>query len=118
MAPEPRPPLLVTPRLLLALTAAAVVATLAALFLGEYEFEGTLPFVAGPLLGLVVAEVLVSVGRQQHVLVAVFAALFAAAGVVLAGVIDANDVEPIKTGVWVAAALAAAAAAWRGNRWG
>ena len=45
---------------------AAAAAALGALILGEYEFTGTLPWVAGPLFGLVIGEVVVGVGRSRH----------------------------------------------------
>ena len=55
-----------------ALGVACVLATavLGALILGEYDFKGTLPFVAGPLFGLVLGEVGVSAGRTRSVVVA------------------------------------------------
>lgn len=79
--------------------------------LGEYEFTGTLPFAAGPMFGLVVAEVVVGVGRSRRLAVATVAAGVAFAGVAWAGWIDSTQgLEPVKDLVWVAAALAAATA--------
>ena len=101
-------------RIALGLTVAALVAALGALILGEYEFEGTLPFVAGPLFGLVVGEVVVGVGRSRRLPVAVVAGALAAAGIAWAGWIDSSEgVEPVKGLVWVSASLAALAAAVR-----
>lgn len=89
-------------------------AALGALILGEYEFTGSLPFVAGPLFGLAVGEVVVGVGRQRSVPVGVLAAATAFGGIAWAGWIDANQgVEPVKGLVWVAAVLAALVAALR-----
>lgn len=89
-------------------TAAAL---LGALILGEYEFTGMLPFVAGPLFGLAVSEIVVSVGRSRSLLVAAPTAAVAFAGVMWAGWIDSSEgVEPIKALAWVAAVLAFLAA--------
>lgn len=90
------------------------VAALGALILGEYEFTGSLPFIAGPLFGLVVGEVVVGVGRARSLVVAVPAAVAAFGGIAWAGWIDSSEgVEPVKALVWVAAVLAAAAALLR-----
>lgn len=94
----------------------AAVAVLGALILGEYEFSGTLPFVAGPLFGLAVGEVVVGVGRARSVVVGLATAVLAFGGVVWAGWIDASEgVEPIKGLAWVAAGLAAATAGVRAS---
>ena len=90
------------------------VAALGALILGEYEFTGSLPFIAGPLFGLVVGEVVVGVGRLRSLAVALPAAAAAFGGIVWAGWIDSSEgVEPVKAVVWVAAGLAATAALLR-----
>lgn len=92
----------------------ALVAALGALILGEYEFTGTLPFVAGPLFGLVIGEVVVGVGRARSLVVGAAAAALAFGGIAWAGWIDSSEgVEPVKGLVWVAAALAAVAAGVR-----
>jgi hypothetical protein len=86
-------------------------AALGALILGEYEFRGTLPFVAGPLFGLVIGEVVVSIGRVRTVVAGAIASAAAFGGIVWAGWIDSSEgVEPVKALVWVAAPLAAATA--------
>lgn len=101
-------------RALLALLLAGAAAALGALILGEYEFEGTLPYVAGPLLGLLLGEVVVGFGRSRAVLVGLVAAAEAAGGIAWAGWIDSSEgIEPVKALVWVAAALAAASALLR-----
>jgi hypothetical protein len=105
-------------RPLLALAGAALVAALGALILGEYEFEGTLPFVVGPLFGLAIGELVVGVGRSRAGWVAAVAAALAAGGVAWAGWIDASHgVEDVKPLVWVAAGLAGATAALRTAGW-
>ena len=89
-------------------------AALGALILGEYEFSGTLPFVAGPLFGLVIGEIVVGVGRVRSLVAGAVASGAAFAGVVWAGWIDSSEgVEPVKALVWVAAPLAAGAAMLR-----
>lgn len=93
---------------------AAAAAALGALILGEYEFSGSLPFVAGPLFGLVLGEIVVGVGRVRTVPVASVTAALAFGGIAWAGWIDSSEgVEPVKGLVWVAAVLAAVAAALR-----
>lgn len=95
----------------------ALVATLGALFLGEYEFDETLPIVAGPLLGLVIAEIVVSIGRHRSWTMAAILAVMSAVALLLAGHLDANGVEPVKTGAYLSAALAGLAAAVRTAPW-
>ena len=97
-------------RALLGLAVGAAVSALGALILGEYEFQGTLPWIAGPLFGLVIGEVVVSVGRSHHGAVAAVAAALAFGGIAWAGWIDSTQgVEPVKSLVWVSAVLAAGA---------
>jgi hypothetical protein len=97
-------------RALFGLVLGAAAAALGALILGEYEFTGALPWIAGPLFGLVVGEIAVSVGRSRRVAVAAVVAGLSFAGVAWAGWIDSTQgVEPVKGMVWVAAVLAAVA---------
>ncbi len=92
----------------------AAAAALGALMLGEYEFTGLLPFVAGPLFGLAIGEIVVGVGRARTVPIAVVAGALAFGGIALAGWIDSSEgVEPVKRAVWAAAVLAAAVAGVR-----
>lgn len=96
-------------RALLGLVVGAACAALGALILGEYEFTGALPWVAGPLFGLVIGEVVVGVGRSRHVVVAAAVAALSFAGIAWAGWIDSTEgIEPVKALAWVSAALAAA----------
>lgn len=92
----------------------AAVGVLGALILGEYEFTGSLPFAAGPLLGLAVGEVVVGVGRRRTLAVALTAAAVGFGAITWAGWISSSDgLEPMKPLVWVAAVLAAASAGVR-----
>jgi hypothetical protein len=104
-------------RVLVAMALGAVVATVGALSLGEYEFDEALPIAAGPLLGLVVAEVVVSIGRHRSPTMAAILAVWAATAVLLAGYLDTNVNEQIKSGALLSAGLAAVAAGLRGNAW-
>ena len=98
-------------RPILGLVLAAAAAALGALILGEYEFTGSLPWVAGPLFGLVVGEVAAGVGRSRHLALALLVAAFAFGGIAWAGWIDSTQgLEPVKRLVWVSAALAASTA--------
>lgn len=109
---------MVTVRVLVAMSLGAVVATLGALFLGEYEFDETLPIAAGPLLALVVAEIVVSIGRHRSWTMAGILAVLVGVAVLLAGHLDANGVEAVKSGAYLSAGLAALAAAARTAPWG
>ncbi len=93
------------------LACAAAVAALGALILGEYEFTGTLPYIAGPLFGLAVGEVTVAVGRSRSTPTAAVACLISMSGVTWAGWIDSSSgVEQFHSGVFAAAGLAGVAA--------
>ena len=98
-------------RAVVGILCAAGAAVLGALVLGEYEFTGTLPFLAGPLFGLVVGEIVVGVGATRSLAAGVAAAALAFGGVAWAGWIDSSEgLEPVKGMAWVAAALAAGVA--------
>ena len=102
-------------RAVLAVVAGAAVALFGGLVLGEYEFTGAVPFLAGPLFGLVVGEVVLTAGGPVRTLAMAFAtALVAFGGIVLAGWIDSSQgIEPVKRLVWVAAWLAGVVALLR-----
>ena len=96
------------------LVAGALASVLGAFVLGEYQFEGYLPPTAGALFGVVVAELVLEVGRRRSVVVGAAAGLEAAAGLVWAGWISAGEgLAPVPGGAWLAAAIAVVAAvAW------
>ncbi|HEX2064937.1 MAG TPA: hypothetical protein VHE80_11010 [Acidimicrobiales bacterium] len=71
-------------RELLGVAAGAVTAAVGALVVGEYSLAGVTGVVAGVVFGLVVAEVVVTVGRRQDLLVAVPTAAIVVAGLVWA----------------------------------
>jgi hypothetical protein len=94
-------------RVLLGIVVGAASAWLGALILGEYEFTGMLPWIAGPLFGLMVGEVVVGIGRARHPVIGVLVAALSFAGIAWAGWIDSTQgVEPLKPLVWVSAGLA------------
>lgn len=77
-------------RLALAFLAGAATASLSALILGEYELVGWTPYVAGVLLGLAIAEVVVSLAKRRDLVVAVPVAALAAGSMVWAAWISSG----------------------------
>lgn len=101
----------------LALLAGAAVASLGALILGEYEFKGTTPYVAGLLFGLVVAEAIVAVARRGGPALAGAAAALAGGGLVWAAWISSGrDWDYVPGAAWVAVAVGGAVAGVRTGR--
>jgi hypothetical protein len=99
-------------RFVVAVVVVAVLAVLGALVLGEYEFDGTFPLVAGPLLGLVFGEAALAIARRRSLGLGAVVAALAAASLIGAGWIDSGEgLEPMKAMVWVAAGLGAVVAA-------
>lgn len=102
----------------IALLLGALASTLGAFMLGEYQFEGTVPYWAGLLFGAVVAEIVVEVGRRRSLLIGGIAGLEVAGGLLWAGWISAGEgLEPISTGHWLAAAIALATTVLRVYGW-
>lgn len=99
------------------MTVGAVVATVGALFLGEYEFDEALPIGAGVLLGYIIAEAVVSIGKQRSRALALIVASWAGAAVLLAGHLDANGNESIKAGAFLSAGASAMVAGLRAHAW-
>jgi hypothetical protein len=98
-------------RTLVGLLCGALVAAVGALILGEYDFSGSLPWIAGPLFGLVVGEAVVTAGRSRSMAVGAVSSLLALGGMTWAGWISSGDgLAPMTTLAWVAAGLAAVAA--------
>jgi hypothetical protein len=105
-------------RLVLALVVGAATAALAALILGEYEMTGWTPYLCGVAFGLVVAEVVTSIGRRSGPAVAVACALLAAGGMVWAAWISSGrDWSYVPGTAWVGVALAGVlAVGWAARR--
>lgn len=98
-------------RRILALAAGAAAAGAGAVILGEYEFSGLTPVVAGILFGVIVAEVVAVAGKRHDTVTMGATAAFAAAGMMWAAWISSGeDWGYVPGGAWVGAALAAAAA--------
>ncbi len=98
-------------RLTLSLVVGAAVAALGALILGEYEFDWLLTGLGGPLVGVVIAEVVTAVGGRRGWVPAVAAAGFAAGALAWAAWITSGQgLEPYPPLAWLAMGLAAAAA--------
>lgn len=106
-----------TARAASALVAAAALSFIGGVILGEYEFTGATPIAIGLIFGLVVSELVVELGKHRSPLVALLAAVVVAGGLALAGWRAKLSVRPFPQGAWVAMAVGAAIAAWRGNRW-
>ncbi len=104
-------------RVLVAMTVGALAAAFGALFLGEYEFDQALPIAAGPLLGLLIAEIVVSLGRNRSKTMAGIVATWSATAILLAGHLSTNGVEPIHNGAYLSAVLAALVAGLRVHPW-
>jgi len=98
-------------RSVLALLAAAATASLGALVLGEYDFTGWMPVVAGLLFGIVVAEVALVVARRRRPALAAAAGALSGAGLVWAVWISSDHWEFVPRTAWVAVAVGPVAAA-------
>jgi hypothetical protein len=97
------------------------VAAAAALLLGEYPFDGLLVLGSGLLVGLLVAETVISVGNWRGPVPGVACAVLAAVGMVWAGwIAEGHELGRIAAEGWVAVVVGAAAgglrAWWPGTR--
>lgn len=87
------------------------------LVLGEYEMQGAVPLVAGAVVGLLLSEAIVAIGRWPGPAGAAVAAAGAAGCLLLAGWIDSTQgVEPYPVLAAVGAAIGAVVAAARVTR--
>jgi hypothetical protein len=108
----------VSVRPILALLAAAVACALGALILGEYEFSGATPLGAGVLFGLVISEIVISIGSTRSPIVGIVtAALVAGALGWAAWVSSGEGLRPFPTGGWIAMVVAAVVAGARTGGW-
>lgn len=95
-------------RLALALVAAALSSLVGALILGEYEFDGAMPFGAGVLFGLVISEMVIEIGRRRNVVIGVVCAAMVAAALARAAYESSGEgLRPFPTGGWIAIVLGA-----------
>lgn len=93
-------------RLALAVVAGAAVSAFSALILGEYEFTGSTPYVAGLLFGLLVAEAVLAVATRGTLPLAAATAALAGGGLVWAAWISAGRDWAYVPGVaWLSVAI-------------
>lgn len=93
-------------RLALAAVAGAAVAAFSALILGEYEFTGSTPYVAGVLFALLVAEAVLAVAKGGTLPLAAATAALAGSGLVWAAWISAGRDWAYVPGVaWLSVAI-------------
>ncbi len=96
---------------ILPVVAGAAVSAFGALIVGEYEFDGVLPVIAGLVLGLLVSEAVALGGQWRGWVPAGIAATLAAAGILWGGWIDSGEgLEVYPALAWVGAAVAAVVA--------
>lgn len=101
-------------RPILALVAAALVAAFGAQVLGEYQLTLLTAVAAGVGAGLLLAELVLAIGRTRAWPHALVTAGLAAGCVLWAAWIDSGEgLEPIRGTAWVAVALAAGSALLR-----
>jgi hypothetical protein len=101
-------------RLTLALAAAAVASVIGALILGEYEFTGATPIGAGVLFGLVISEIVISVGATRGPIVGVITAAMVAGALAWAGWVSSGEgLRAFPSGAWIAMVVGALAAGAR-----
>lgn len=97
---------------MLAVLVGAATASLGALILGEYEFNGATPYLAGVLFGLIVAEVVLTIVRRGSAPLLVAAALEAGLGLAWAAWISSGRGRaPIPAAADVSVALGVVVAA-------
>ncbi|HEX3622467.1 MAG TPA: hypothetical protein VHT97_09140 [Acidimicrobiales bacterium] len=98
----------------LSILAGAVVAVLAAGVLGEYGFDGLTVLGSGVLVGLFVAEAVLSVAKGGSAVGAVATAVLSAGSMVWAGwIANGHRLGEVRWMGWVGVALAALAGGFR-----
>jgi hypothetical protein len=98
----------------LALATAAAVAVLAAFILGEYQLTLWTGTAAGLVVGFLVSELVLGIGRWRGIVPAAAVAALGGGALAWAGWIEAgHGVAPIRSTVWVAVGLAALVAGVR-----
>src|SRR5579885_1039155 len=98
------PELPVSPRLLIAWLVTLLIGGLAGPILGEYEFKGFFPPIAGILTGLLFGEACVGIGKRRHVVSGVVTVVASAGGLLLAGWFSSSKgLDPYPAMAWLAA---------------
>jgi hypothetical protein len=99
-----------TARLVIAVLVGAALCAIGALILGEYEFSGLMPYAAGVLFGLVVAEVVTEISKRRTVALTVVSAVLVAGGLLWAAWISSGEgLRPLPAAAWAAVVLGVAA---------
>lgn len=94
--------------------AGAAVAAFGALIVGEYDFSGAVPLIAGLVLGLVVSEAVALGGQWRGWLPAALAGALAGAGMLWGGWISSGQgIGPYPVLAWVGAGAAVIVAVLR-----
>lgn len=92
----------------MAVVAGAAVAAFGALIVGEYEFSGVVPVIAGLVLGLLVSEAVALGGQWRGWVPALFAGVAAALAILWGGWIDSGQgIGPYPALAWVGGGIAA-----------
>jgi hypothetical protein len=103
-------------RLIVGIILGAGLALLGGWILGEYPFTGVMPYIAGVLFALVVAETIVSVSRRTYWVTAVAAAVSTVGGLGLGVWISTGrGIDPVPIGGVVAIVIGAVVALLRGG---
>ncbi|MGC1512488.1 MAG: hypothetical protein WA797_06185 [Acidimicrobiales bacterium] len=103
-------------RILVVLLGSAV-AALSSVIVGEYELVGATPYLAGAILGGLLGELFLGLGRWRGVVPGAIAAVLAAGSMYWSGQVNANfGIDPYPAGAYVGAGVASLVAlvrVWR-----
>ena len=106
-----------TLRVVVGLLVAALVCVMGALILGEYEFAGATPYVAGLLFGLVVSEFVVEIGKVRHPAIGVLTGAMVAGALFWAAWISSgHGLRPFPAAAWGAMAIGGIVAGVRSGK--
>jgi hypothetical protein len=101
-----------------AVVVAAFVCVAGALILGEYQFTGFTPFIAGVLFGLVVSEFVLEIGKVRNPVLGVVTGAMVAGALGWAVWISSGEgLRPFPAVGWVAMGLGAVTAGARTGGW-
>jgi len=103
-------------RLVLAVVVGAGIAAVGGVILGEYPFTGIMPYLTGVLFALVVAEVMLSIGRQTGPVTGLASAVCTVGGLGWAiWISTGRGVSSVPTGAWAALVIGGVVALVRGG---
>jgi hypothetical protein len=105
-------------RLVGAVVLAAVASAFGGVVLGEYQFDGLMPYGAGLLFGLVVGELVVTVSRSRSLVLGAVCGVLVAGGLGWAAWISSGEgLRPFPALGWVAMAVGVVATVGRVGEW-